>query len=108
MRKPPSNLPKLPLHRSALETQKQGKGLRLPPWSIRVLPNGSAGLCFQHLRCCDKSNRRQEGDTEVLHPTTIPLRPSADSRPSINEYFLSDVCLDIVGPNTAVFKAKLN
>src|SRR3954468_8025614 len=44
----------------------------------------------------------------MLHPTTIPLRPSADLRPSANGYFLSDVCLDIAGPDTAVFKAKLN
>src|SRR5436190_21876861 len=44
----------------------------------------------------------------MLRPTTTTLRPSVDSRPSTNGYFLSDVCLDIPSADTTVFKAKLN
>jgi hypothetical protein len=44
----------------------------------------------------------------MLHPTANSLRPSVEPPPSPRGYFLSDVCLDIPGPDTAVFKAKLN
>src|ERR1051326_5765958 len=44
----------------------------------------------------------------MLRPTTIPLRPSVEPRPSANGYFLSDVWVDIPNTDTAIFKAKLN
>ena len=43
----------------------------------------------------------------MLHPTTTPLRPDANSRPA-SAYFLSDVSVDIPSADTAVFRAKLN
>ena len=44
----------------------------------------------------------------MLHPTTTTLRASANSHHSSNGYFLSDVCLDIPSPDTAVFRAGLH
>src|SRR5262249_4750565 len=42
----------------------------------------------------------------TLRSTT--LRPSVDSSRSTKGYFLSDVCLEIRSPDTAIFTAKLN
>ena len=44
----------------------------------------------------------------MLHRTTTSLHPAFDSRPSPKGYFLSDVCLDVLKPDTAVFEASLN
>src|SRR5947209_4834632 len=44
----------------------------------------------------------------MLHPTPHTLRPTAGSSHSSRPYFLSDVGLDIVSADTAVFQAKLN
>jgi hypothetical protein len=43
----------------------------------------------------------------MLFPTSNPIRPPVDSAGS-RTYFLSDVSLEILSPNTAVFKSRLN
>jgi hypothetical protein len=46
--------------------------------------------------------------TTMLRPTNVTLRPDSDLVCSSRGYFLSDVCLDVPHPNTAVFRARLH